>query len=58
MNIPPNQCLRDRPWTRFVHLDSSAEPVPTQAKVAHSLTLSLIAISANFDFMLFQPIIC
>ena len=41
MSIPPNQFRRDHPWTRFVLLDSSAWPVPSQAKVTHSLTLSL-----------------
>ena len=41
MSIPPNQFRRDHPWTRFVLLDSSAGPVPSQAKVTHSLTLSL-----------------
>ena len=41
MSIPPNQFRRDHPWTRFVLLDSSAGPVPSQAKVIHSLTLSL-----------------
>ena len=32
MSIPPNQFRRDHPWTRFVLLDSSAGPVPSQAK--------------------------
>ena len=41
MSIPPNQFRQDHPWTRFVLLDSSAGPVPSQAKVTHSLTLSL-----------------
>ena len=41
MSIPPNQFRRDHPWTRFVLLDSLAGPVPLQAKVTHSLTLSL-----------------
>ena len=41
MSIPPNQFRRDHPWTRFVLLDSSAGPVPSQAKVTYSLTLSL-----------------
>ena len=41
MSIPPNQFRRDHPWTRFVLLDSSAGPVPSQAKATHSLTLSL-----------------
>ena len=41
MSIPPKQFRRDHPWTRFVLLDSSAGPVPSQAKVTHSLTLSL-----------------
>ena len=41
MSIPPNQFRRDHPWTRFVLLDSSAGPVPSQTKVTHSLTLSL-----------------
>ena len=41
MSIPPNQFRRDHPWTRFVLLDSSAGPVPSKAKVTHSLTLSL-----------------
>ena len=41
MSIPPNQFRRDHPWTRFVLLDSSAGPVLSQAKVTHSLTLSL-----------------
>ena len=41
MSISPNQFRRDHPWTRFVLLDSSAGPVPSQAKVTHSLTLSL-----------------
>ena len=40
-SIPPNQFRRDHPWTRFVLLDSSAGPVPSQAKVTHSLMLSL-----------------
>ena len=35
MSIPPNQFRRDHPWTRFVLLDSSAGPVPSQAKVTH-----------------------
>ena len=41
MSIPPNQFRRDHPWTGFVLLDSSAGPVPSQAKITHSLTLSL-----------------
>ena len=41
MSIPPNQFRRDHPRTRFVPLDSSAVLVPSQAKVTHSLTLSL-----------------
>ena len=41
MSIPPNQFRRDHPWTRLVLLDSSAGPYPSQAKVSHSLTLSL-----------------
>ena len=41
MSTPPNQFRRDHPWTRFVLLDSSAGPVPSQAKVTYSLTLSL-----------------
>ena len=41
MSIRPNQFRRDHPWTRFVLLNSSAGPVPSQAKVTHSLTLSL-----------------
>ena len=41
MSIPPNQFRRDHPCTRFVFLDSSAGAVPSQAKVTHSLTLSL-----------------
>ena len=41
MSIPPNQFRQDHPWTRFVLLDSSAGPVPLQAKVTHLLTLSL-----------------
>ena len=41
MSIPPNQFRQDHPWTRFVLLDSSAGPVPSQAKVTHSLMLSL-----------------
>ena len=41
MSIPPNQFRRDHPWTRLVLLDSSAGPVLSQAKVTHSLTLSL-----------------
>ena len=41
MSIPPNQFRRDHPWTRFVLLDSSAGPVPSQAKVTHSLKSSL-----------------
>ena len=41
MSIPPNQFRQDHPWTRFVLLDSSAGPVLSQAKVTHSLTLSL-----------------
>ena len=41
MSLPPNQFRRDHPWTRFVRLDSSAGPVPSKAKVTHSLTLSL-----------------
>ena len=41
MSIPPNQFRREHPWTRFVLLDSSVGPVPSQAKVTHSLTLSL-----------------
>ena len=35
MSIPPYQFRRDHPWTRFVLLDSSAGPVPSQAKVTH-----------------------
>ena len=38
MSIPPKQFRRDHPWTRFVLLESSAGPVPSQAKVTHSLT--------------------
>ena len=45
MNIPPNHFRRDHPWTYFVLLDSSTGPVPSQAKVTHSLTLSLKKIS-------------
>ena len=41
MSIPPKQFRRDHPWTRFDLLDSSAGPVPSQAKVTHSLMLSL-----------------
>ena len=41
MSIPPNQFGQDHPWTRFILLDSSAGPVPSQAKVTHSLMLSL-----------------
>ena len=41
MSIPPNQFRRDHPWTRSVLLDSSAGAVPSQAKVTHSITLSL-----------------
>ena len=41
MSIPSNQFRRDHPWTRFVLLNSSAGPVPLQAKVTHSLTLFL-----------------
>ena len=41
MSIAPNQFRRDHPCTRFALLDSSAGPVPSQAKVTHSLTLSL-----------------
>ena len=41
MSIPPNQFKRDHPWMSFVLLDSSAGPVPSQAKVIHSLMLSL-----------------
>ena len=37
MSIPPNQFRRDHLWTRFVLLDSSAGPVPSQAKVTNSL---------------------
>ena len=33
MSIPPNQFRRDHSWTRFVLLDSSVGPVPSQAKV-------------------------
>ena len=40
MRIPPNQFNETIP-ARFVLLDSSAGPVPSQAKVAHSLMLSL-----------------
>ena len=47
MGIPPNQFRRDHPWTRFVLLDSSAGLVPSQAKVTHSLTLSL---KKNFNY--------
>ena len=41
MSIPPNQFRQDHSWMHFVLLDSSAGPVPSQAKVTHSLTLSL-----------------
>ena len=41
MSIPSNQFKREHPWTRFALLDSSAGPVPSQAKVTHSLTLFL-----------------
>ena len=41
MSTPPNQFRRDHPWMHFVLLDSSAGPIPSQAKVTHSLTLSL-----------------
>ena len=41
MSIPSNQFRRDHSWTRFVLLESSAGPVPSQAKVTHSLTISL-----------------
>ena len=40
MSIPPNQFRPDHPWTRFVLLESSAGPVPSQAKATHLLTLS------------------
>ena len=41
ISIPPNQFRQDHPWMRFVLLDSSAGPVPSQAKVTRSLMLSL-----------------
>ena len=41
MSIPLNQFRRDHLWMRFVLLDSSVGPVPSQAKVTYSLTLSL-----------------
>ena len=49
MSIPPNHLRRDHPWTRFVLLDSSAGPVPSQAKVTHSLTLSLKEKKSNYE---------
>ena len=48
MSIPPNKFRRDHPWTRFVLLYSSAGPVPSQAKVTHSLTLSLKQKKSNY----------
>ena len=55
MSIPPNQFRRDHPWTRFVLLDSSAGPVPSQIKLTHSLTLSLKKDNVNewFSFACF-----
>ena len=53
--IPPNQFRRDHPWTRFVLLDSSAGPVPSQAKVTHSLTLSLKKNPTHAEALRLQP---
>ena len=55
MNIPPNQFRQDHPWMRFVLLDSSAGPVPLQAKVTHSLTLSLKTSNAHAEALRLQP---
>ena len=55
MSIPPNQFRRDHPWTRFVLLDLSAGPVPSQAKVTHSLTLSLKTSNAHAEALRLQP---
>ena len=41
MSIPPNQFLQEHPRTRFVLLDSSAGPVPSQAKGTHQLGIRL-----------------
>ena len=55
MSIPPNQFRRDHPWTRFVLLDSSAGPVPSQAKVTRSLTLFLKTSNAHAEALRLQP---
>ena len=55
MSIPPNQFRRDHPWTRFVLFDTSAGPVPSQAKVIHSLTLSLKTSNAETEALRLQP---
>ena len=52
MSIPPNQFRRDHLWTRFVLLDSSAGPVPSQAKVTHSLTRIIGAGVSLFKILL------
>ena len=48
MSIPPNQFRQDHPWLRFILLDSSAGPVLSQAKVTHSLPLSMIKKISNY----------
>ena len=55
MSIPPNQFRRNHPLTRFVLLDSSVGPVPSQAKVTHSLTLSLKTSNAHVEALRLQP---
>ena len=55
MSTPPNQFRRGHPWTRFVLLDSSPGTVPSQAKVTHSLTLSLKTSNAHVEVLRLQP---
>ena len=50
MSISLNQFRRDHPWMHFVLLDLSEGPVLPQAKVTHSLTLSLKKIKLSLIF--------
>ena len=57
MSTPSNQFRRDHPGMRFVLLDSSAGPVPSQAKVTHSLKLSLTKKSNIFRITLMSGLL-
>ena len=52
MSIPPNQFRRDHPWTRFVLLDSSAGPVPSQAKETNFFLRITLSLKKNLFLLL------